>query len=103
MQKEKTLHADTFTTKPDNMKTTKYRGAPVISDRSKTSKIRSFIDRAHYYPMLIVAPVTSRTNDVKKRCWTAVVKTCRVQNRFKICDVTELDHWLTPQMINKLF
>ena len=67
LQKEKELPADTFTTKPNNLKTTKYMGAPVILDRSKTSKIMSFIDRAHFYPMLIVAPVTSRTNDVRRR------------------------------------
>ena len=35
-------------------------------DRSKSSKIRSFIDRPHFYPMLTVAPVTSRTNDARK-------------------------------------
>ena len=34
-------------------------------DRSKTGKIMTFIDRAHFYLMLIVAPVTSRTNDVR--------------------------------------
>ena len=53
LEKEKKLHADTFVTKPDNLKTTKYRGAPVILDRSKTIKIRSIIDQAHFYRMLI--------------------------------------------------
>ena len=65
LQKEKTLPADTFTTKLDNLKTIRFRGAPVILSRSKNSKIRSFISRAHFYPMLIVAPVTSRANDVR--------------------------------------
>ena len=48
-----------------NKLTSQVQGAPVILDRSKTSKTRSFIDRAHFYPMLIVAPVASRTNDVR--------------------------------------
>ena len=38
----------------------------MILDHSKTSKIKSFIDRAYFYPMLIVAPVTSRANDVRR-------------------------------------
>ena len=59
LQKEKTLPADTFTTKLEN---DQVQGAPVILDRSKTSKIRSIIDRAHFYPMVIVASMTARTN-----------------------------------------
>ena len=64
LQKEITLPADTFTTKPENLKRPS-TGVSAISDRSKTNKIMSFIDRNHFYPMLIVAPVTSRTNDVR--------------------------------------
>ena len=62
-QKEKTLPPDTFKTKPDNLKMT--QGVPVILDCSKTSKIRSFIDRAHFYPMLLMASATSRNNNIR--------------------------------------
>ena len=33
----------------DKLENDKVQGAPVILDSSKTSKIRSFIDRAHFY------------------------------------------------------
>ena len=41
------------------------QGKAVIWGRSKNNKIRQFNDRANFYPMLIVAPVTSRSNDVR--------------------------------------
>ena len=87
LPKEKTLPADTFYDKTGQLENDQVQGPPVILDRSKTRRIRSFIDRAHFYPMLIVAPVTSRTNDVRCGHLTAVMKTCRIQNRFKIFDV----------------
>ena len=49
LQKEKTLPAYTFMIKTDNLKKDQVRRAPVILYRSKTSKIRSFIDRAHFF------------------------------------------------------
>ena len=55
----------TFYDKTGQLKNDQMQRAPVILDPSKTSKMLSFIDRAHFYPMLIMASVTSRTNDVR--------------------------------------
>ena len=68
LQKETTLPADTFTTKPDKFKTIGYRVHQRFEIGRKATPvytIRSFNDRAHFYPMLIVASVTSRSNDVR--------------------------------------
>ena len=51
MQKEKNIACRHFYDKTGQQ----VQEAPVILDRSKTSKIRSLIDRAHFYPMLIDA------------------------------------------------
>ena len=66
LPKEKTLPADTFTTKSDNFKMTRYTGTSDLSC-SKTNKIKSFNDWAYFYLMLIVAPLTFRSNDVRSR------------------------------------
>ena len=65
LQKEKTLPADTFTTKTDNFKTARYKEHQWFEVTRKPMKLCHFNDRANFYPMQIVAPLTSRTNDIR--------------------------------------
>ena len=65
LQKEKKVSADTFTTKTDNFKTTMYRGHQWFDFARKPIKLGHLNDRAHFYPMQIVALLTSRTNNAR--------------------------------------
>ena len=62
-QKKKNKKKNKKTT--DNIKTTRYRGHQWFEIAQKSMKLGHFNDRVHFYPMQIVAPLTSRTNDVR--------------------------------------
>ena len=62
LQKENTFPADTFTTKPDNFKKISYRGHQWFEFDRKPIKLGNFMTGLIFYPMLIVASMTSRTN-----------------------------------------
>ena len=65
LRKENTLPVETLKTKSDDFETTRDRGPPVICGHSKTNWIRAFNGWTRFYPMLIVAPVTHKTNNVR--------------------------------------
>ena len=89
-----------------NRTTSKRPGTWGTSDlRSlETNKIRTFNDLDYFFPMLIVAPLTSRTNDARssdaeQRLWKHV----GYKNALKFALFeSELVHWLATQMINKM-
>ena len=62
---EKDIACRLFYDKTGQLENDQVQGATTILYRSKTSQIKSFTNRVHFYPMLIVATVTSRTNDVR--------------------------------------